>query len=95
MDQMVEFEKKTEEKKTRVYTYENAVERCCTFLYVVLGLLHTNSSMCFLKMCFIYFRLQAANPTLSEKSAHILLERGLVQVEGGTSLSLLLCFRVC
>ncbi|KAI4833387.1 hypothetical protein KUCAC02_016293 [Chaenocephalus aceratus] len=54
MDQMVEFEKKTEEKKTRVYTYENAVER-----------------------------LQAANPTLSEKSAHILLERGLVQVEGG------------
>ncbi|KAF3852212.1 hypothetical protein F7725_005567 [Dissostichus mawsoni] len=72
MDQMVEFEKKTEEKKTRVYTYEDAVERCCTFLYVVLGLLHTNSSM-----------LQAANPTLSEKSAHILLERGLVQVEGG------------
>lgn len=54
MDQMVEFEKKPEEKKTRVYTYENAVER-----------------------------LQAANPTLSEKSAHILLERGLVQVEGG------------
>ncbi|XP_018520582.1 serine hydrolase-like protein [Lates calcarifer] len=28
-------------------------------------------------------RLLAANPTLSEQSAHILLERGLVQVEGG------------
>ncbi|XP_068448115.1 serine hydrolase-like protein isoform X2 [Clinocottus analis] len=28
-------------------------------------------------------RLSAANPTLSERSVHILLERGLVQVEGG------------
>ncbi|XP_070684489.1 serine hydrolase-like protein [Pempheris klunzingeri] len=28
-------------------------------------------------------RLMAVNPTLSERSAHILLERGLVQVEGG------------
>ncbi|XP_054459845.1 serine hydrolase-like protein [Anoplopoma fimbria] len=28
-------------------------------------------------------RLSAANPTLSEQSVHILLERGLVQVEGG------------
>ncbi|XP_037620862.1 serine hydrolase-like protein [Sebastes umbrosus] len=28
-------------------------------------------------------RLLAANPTLSEQSVHILLERGLVQVEGG------------
>uniref|UniRef100_A0A4W6FWX8 Serine hydrolase like n=1 Tax=Lates calcarifer TaxID=8187 RepID=A0A4W6FWX8_LATCA len=35
-------------------------------------------------------RLLAANPTLSEQSAHILLERGLVQVEGGTLLSFLL-----
>ncbi|XP_028460791.1 serine hydrolase-like protein isoform X2 [Perca flavescens] len=54
MDQMVQFEKMTEDKKRRVYTYENAVER-----------------------------LMAANPTLSERSVHILLERGLVQVEGG------------
>ncbi|XP_018520584.1 serine hydrolase-like protein isoform X1 [Lates calcarifer] len=53
MDEMIQFEKKTEENK-RVYTYERAVER-----------------------------LLAANPTLSEQSAHILLERGLVQVEGG------------
>ncbi|XP_076584030.1 serine hydrolase-like protein [Chaetodon auriga] len=53
MSAMLEYEKKTEEKK-RVYTYEKAVER-----------------------------LSAANPTLSEKSVHILLERGLVQVEGG------------
>uniref|UniRef100_A0A4W6FXZ1 Serine hydrolase like n=1 Tax=Lates calcarifer TaxID=8187 RepID=A0A4W6FXZ1_LATCA len=49
MDEMIQFEKKTEENK-RVYTYERAVER-----------------------------LLAANPTLSEQSAHILLERGLVQ----------------
>ncbi|XP_070684487.1 serine hydrolase-like protein [Pempheris klunzingeri] len=53
MDEMLQYEKKTEEKK-RVYTYDKAVER-----------------------------LMAANPTLSERSAHILLERGLVQVEGG------------
>ncbi|KAM9362553.1 serine hydrolase-like protein [Symphorus nematophorus] len=32
-------------------------------------------------------RLLAANPTLSEQSVHILLERGLVQVEGGFILS--------
>ncbi|KAK2816934.1 hypothetical protein Q5P01_025125 [Channa striata] len=53
MDNMLQFEKKTEEKK-RIYTYEEAVER-----------------------------LLAANPTLSNQSVHILLERGLVQVEGG------------
>ncbi|XP_049901428.1 serine hydrolase-like protein isoform X1 [Epinephelus moara] len=53
MDEMLQHEKKTEEKK-RVYTYEKAVER-----------------------------LSAANPTLSEQSVRILLERGLVQVEGG------------
>ncbi|XP_078137556.1 serine hydrolase-like protein isoform X2 [Sander vitreus] len=56
MDQMVQFEKMPEDKKRRVYTYENAVER-----------------------------LMAANPTLSERSVHILLERGLVQVEGGVA----------
>ncbi|XP_035856137.1 serine hydrolase-like protein isoform X2 [Sander lucioperca] len=56
MDQMVQFEKMTEDKKRRVYTYENAVER-----------------------------LMAANPILSERSVHILLERGLVQVEGGVA----------
>lgn len=33
------------------------------------------------------FRLLAANPSLSNKSAHILLERGLAQVEDGTSMS--------
>ncbi|XP_031727920.1 serine hydrolase-like protein isoform X2 [Anarrhichthys ocellatus] len=32
-------------------------------------------------------RLSAANPTLTEQSAHILLERGLVQVEGGFAFS--------
>uniref|UniRef100_A0A8C8BXZ7 AB hydrolase-1 domain-containing protein n=1 Tax=Oncorhynchus tshawytscha TaxID=74940 RepID=A0A8C8BXZ7_ONCTS len=51
---MLEFEKKKDEKKEKVYTYENAL-----------------------------MRLLAANPTLSEQSAHILLERGLAQVEGG------------
>ncbi|XP_041822719.1 serine hydrolase-like protein [Chelmon rostratus] len=53
MDEMLEYEKKTEENK-RVYTYAKAAER-----------------------------LSAANPTLSEQSVHILLERGLVQIEGG------------
>uniref|UniRef100_A0A8C9Z716 Serine hydrolase like n=1 Tax=Sander lucioperca TaxID=283035 RepID=A0A8C9Z716_SANLU len=53
MDDVLQFEKKTEEKK-RVYTYKKAVER-----------------------------LLAANPTLSERSVHILLERGLVQVDEG------------
>lgn len=33
---------------------------------------------------FVSFRLLAANP-LRKQSAHILLERGLVQVEGGIS----------
>uniref|UniRef100_A0A3Q3IA92 AB hydrolase-1 domain-containing protein n=1 Tax=Monopterus albus TaxID=43700 RepID=A0A3Q3IA92_MONAL len=58
MDEMLQFEKTTAEKK-RVYTYETAVERYRTFL------------------------LMAANPTLSKRSVHILLERGLNQVEGG------------
>lgn len=40
--------------------------------------------------CFISLRLLAANPALSDQSARILLERGLVRVEGGASLSLLL-----
>uniref|UniRef100_A0A671YJD1 Serine hydrolase like n=1 Tax=Sparus aurata TaxID=8175 RepID=A0A671YJD1_SPAAU len=59
-EELLQYEKKPEEKKTRVYTYENAVER-----------------------------LSAANPTLSEQSVHILLERGLVQVEGGTAFFIL------
>ncbi|XP_051242449.1 serine hydrolase-like protein [Dicentrarchus labrax] len=53
MEEMFQFENK-KEKKTRVYSYEKAVER-----------------------------LLAANPTLSEESVHILLERGIVQVDGG------------
>ncbi|XP_054459844.1 serine hydrolase-like protein isoform X2 [Anoplopoma fimbria] len=57
MDEMLRFEKKTEEKK-RVYTYEKAVNR-----------------------------LLAANPTMTDQSVHILLERGLVQVEGGFEFS--------
>uniref|UniRef100_A0A674EI35 Serine hydrolase like n=1 Tax=Salmo trutta TaxID=8032 RepID=A0A674EI35_SALTR len=54
LEGMLEFEKKKDEKKEKVYTYENAL-----------------------------MRLLAANPSLSEQSAHILLERGLAQVEGG------------
>ncbi|XP_035515551.1 serine hydrolase-like protein isoform X1 [Morone saxatilis] len=53
MEEMCQFENK-KEKKTRVYSYEKAVERLLT-----------------------------ANPTLSEESVHILLERGLVQVDRG------------
>ncbi|TKS68081.1 Serine hydrolase-like protein [Collichthys lucidus] len=62
MDEMLQFEKKTEEKR-RVYSYETAVQR-----------------------------LSAANPTLSERSVHVLLERGLLQTEGGFSSS---CFIWC
>ncbi|XP_040001404.1 serine hydrolase-like protein isoform X2 [Xiphias gladius] len=58
MDELLQLEKNTEERKTRVYTYEKAVER-----------------------------LSAGNPTLSEQSVRILLERGLVQVEGGVVFS--------
>ena len=36
-------------------------------------------------MYFLSFRLLAANPTLSEQSVSILLERGLDQVDGGQS----------
>ncbi|XP_064862223.1 serine hydrolase-like protein isoform X2 [Oncorhynchus nerka] len=54
LEGMLEFEKKKDGKKEKVYTYENAL-----------------------------MRLLAANPSLSEQSAHILLERGLAQVEGG------------
>lgn len=87
MDEMLQFEKKTEEK-TRVYTYAKAVERC--FIIPLLGhwYLVTLSLLtsCWLK-CFISSRLLAANPSLSVQSVRMLLERGLVQVEGGTSLS--------
>ncbi|CAJ1053489.1 serine hydrolase-like protein isoform X4 [Xyrichtys novacula] len=58
MDELLQYEKKAEENKGRVYTYEKAAER-----------------------------LQAANPELSEQSVHILLERGLVHVDGGVMFS--------
>lgn len=38
------------------------------------------------KRLFFPFRLMAANPTLSEQSAQILLERGLIHVDGGAAL---------
>ncbi|KAM3622792.1 uncharacterized protein V6R79_003212 [Siganus canaliculatus] len=57
MDEMIQFDKNPE-ATTKVYTYENAVER-----------------------------LLAANPGLSEQDARILLERGLVQVQGGVVFS--------
>lgn len=58
IDGLLQFEKRSEEKKEKVYTYEQAVKR-----------------------------LSDANPTLSEPSVHTLLERGLVQVEGGVMFS--------
>ncbi|XP_036398959.1 serine hydrolase-like protein [Megalops cyprinoides] len=54
IEEMIQFEKKKDEKKEKIYTYEKAVER-----------------------------LMAANPSLSEQSTHILLERGSTKVEGG------------
>ncbi|XP_017287580.1 serine hydrolase-like protein [Kryptolebias marmoratus] len=58
MDEMLELEKQTKYKPTKVYTYEKAVER-----------------------------LMTGNDSLTEKSAKILLERGLVEVEGGVVFS--------
>uniref|UniRef100_A0A3Q2QF61 Serine hydrolase like n=1 Tax=Fundulus heteroclitus TaxID=8078 RepID=A0A3Q2QF61_FUNHE len=58
LDEMIQFEKKKEDMKTRVYTYEKAVER-----------------------------LLVGNQSLTEESAKILLERGLVEVEGGVAFS--------
>ncbi|MED6292003.1 hypothetical protein CHARACLAT_029307 [Characodon lateralis] len=58
MDEMIQFEKKMEDVKTRVYTYDKAVER-----------------------------LLVGNQSLTEESAKILLERGLVEVEGGVVFS--------
>ncbi|XP_033824166.1 serine hydrolase-like protein isoform X2 [Periophthalmus magnuspinnatus] len=55
---LLEFEKKSEQKKEKIYTYEEAVKR-----------------------------LSEANPFLSEDSVHILLERGLVQTDGGVMFS--------
>ncbi|XP_047221360.1 serine hydrolase-like protein isoform X1 [Girardinichthys multiradiatus] len=58
MDEMIQFEKKMEDVKTKVYTYDQAVER-----------------------------LLVGNQSLTEESAKILLERGLVEVEGGVVFS--------
>ncbi|XP_066517305.1 serine hydrolase-like protein [Hoplias malabaricus] len=54
IDEMIEYDKKMDERKERVYTYEAAKER-----------------------------LKAANPSLSDQSAQVLLERGVQQVDGG------------
>ncbi|CAL1601557.1 unnamed protein product [Knipowitschia caucasica] len=58
IDGLLQFEKKSEEKKDKIYTYEEAVKR-----------------------------LLEANPALSKVSAQILLERGLVQTNGGVTFS--------
>lgn len=58
LDEMIQYEKRIEDEKKRVYTREKALER-----------------------------LRSGNPTLSEKSAKILLERGTVEVEGGVVFS--------
>ncbi|XP_029364756.1 serine hydrolase-like protein isoform X1 [Echeneis naucrates] len=58
MDEILQFEKKTGEKRGKVYSYQKAAER-----------------------------LSAGNPTLSEQSVHILLQRGLDRVEGGVVFS--------
>ena len=34
-EELLQYEKKPEEKKTRVYTYENAVERYYTLVFMV------------------------------------------------------------
>lgn len=54
IDELLQFEKKSGERKEKVYTYEEAAKR-----------------------------LSEANPSLSEESVNILLERGLVKMDGG------------
>uniref|UniRef100_A0A8C2G1B6 Serine hydrolase like n=2 Tax=Cyprinus carpio TaxID=7962 RepID=A0A8C2G1B6_CYPCA len=54
INDQIQYDNKTEERKERVYTYEKAKER-----------------------------LKAANPSLSDQSADILLERAVREVEGG------------
>lgn len=83
MEEVIQYEKKTDEKK-RVYTYEKAVERYNTGYWAFYRL--SGFSVCALNCQtkpLISFRLLTANPTLSKQSVRILLERGLVQVEGG------------
>ncbi|XP_072318951.1 serine hydrolase-like protein [Eucyclogobius newberryi] len=58
IDGLLQFEKKSAEKKEKTYTYEEAVKR-----------------------------LSEAQPTLSKESLYILLERGLVQSDGGVMFS--------
>lgn len=54
IDELIEYDKKMEDRKERIYEYESAKER-----------------------------LKAANPSLTDQSAQILLERGVRQVNGG------------
>ncbi|XP_016327005.1 serine hydrolase-like protein [Sinocyclocheilus anshuiensis] len=54
INDQIQYDNKTEERKERVYTYEKVKER-----------------------------LKAANPSLSDQSADILLERAVREVEGG------------
>lgn len=54
INDQIQYDNKTEERKERVYTYEKAEER-----------------------------LKAANPSLSDRSAEILLARAVREVEGG------------
>lgn len=99
LDEMLQFDKKPEEKM-RVYTYEDAVKRFYTFLFMSFKKKDTELRLiqehclynCCLKKPFISFRLLAANPSVSEQSVHILLERGLVKVKGGMALFCLLWF---
>lgn len=78
--------KKAWAKEKSLQLWKSSGEVPYSLNLLVLPLLEKKS----LKTPFITSRLLAANPTLSEQSAHILLERGLVQVEGGSSLSPLL-----
>lgn len=54
IDELIEYDKKMDDKKERIYAYESAKER-----------------------------LKAANPSLSDQSVQILLERGVRQVDSG------------
>ena len=62
MDQMVEFEKKPKEKTTRVYTYENAVERCYTFLLCCFRITPHQLIHVFSKNVFYLFQVAGCKP---------------------------------
>lgn len=73
------WKKDWEEKNLHLWEGSREVSRVSRAARHISVILHQHLSF--------LFRLLASNPSLSNNSAHILLERGLAQVEDGTSTS--------